>query len=52
MGGRVNMVWTAIGFCSTTSVTLIGTLDWDTGTGSGDFVDNPFGPGTWTATPA
>jgi hypothetical protein len=48
----INMVWTPVGSCTTASLTFTGTLNWSvgTGSGSGDFVDNPFGPGTWTAT--
>jgi hypothetical protein len=46
----INMVWTTNAGCSTASLTFTGTLKWGQGSGSGDFVDNPFGPGTWTAT--
>jgi hypothetical protein len=47
---QIDMVWTTVGACSTASATFTGTLKWSQGSGSGDFVDNPFGPGTWTAT--
>ena len=46
----INMSWVDGAPCGGESSTFTGSLKWGQGTGSGDFTDNLFGPGTWTAT--